>query len=345
MRVTHTHQETTNRLLEYSDNQGSLKRIFVRKYLSEDVGALFEHVQSVLYKAKRPLLNTVDFTLVNLYCVRTGVSHGYCPPPPKEVIFPATTLTLTFALTRKYYNVDMEYDPQFKVRYPEYSYMWGEDLHNRHNYFTISILIPKALRWGLRTYLYDNKYCYYLYNVLSMLTKNNVRNQYTYPFLDNMHNNHAKFFNLPYPDLIKRFTWKHLPFNKFVWFKATNLLTMLIDYNVTLFYFLYIHNLLPIEDRVFNDKLRLILYSETNSIVANLRQSIDNYNKNREKEDLILVASLFGMMYNDRLYYNNLRKIHYTTSLNLQVDDAETIIMGDINVYTLGVFGQKGEFL
>ena len=347
MLPSHSYQEITNRQFAYIINQGSLKRIFYKMYLSQDMGALVQHVTSVLYAAKKPLVSEVPFTLVNFCSLFWGFSYGHCPPPPDAVVYPTSTLTFTFALTPKYYSrgecsvseqIAIKNLEPYSMRYSHYSFLWGEDAYSRNNYFTISVLLTDISKFKLRAILYTNSMG--IYNIMSIMTKNFVRNQFNAPFLDNAFFNHTKFWGMGFADLVNRFTLKHLPYNKFVWHKATNLLTRSIDYNVTLFYFLYIHNTLPFEERTSEDLLPVILFGKFESIAFFLRQSIAEYNNDREKENLILVAALYGMFNNGSDYHAKLREIHYSSSLKLIPDDAEDLMRGNITAYSLTKIGE-----
>lgn len=326
MQYRHTHQRATTRLLNFSEGQGSIQRIFMPRYLSEDVGLLFEHLKEALFMAKLPIIRSVNFTLVN-FCSRSSLfSYGFCPPPPEHLIYNATSFALTFAMTRyNLYDINTKFNPQFKKRFPLYSFLWGPSLNTRSDYYTISILLPDALDIKLRPMMTTN--CSYFYNVLSTLTKNYVRNVYTSPFLDNMFHNYNQFYNMPFINLIRRLTWKHLPYNKFVWQHATNLLTQVVDYNVTLFYFLYVSGDVPVQQRTEGDLLQQILFGEGRSILSNLKQSIVEYNTDRTSENLILMAALFGKANNGDGYYTKLKELHYSTNIIVSEDDAQNIML------------------
>jgi hypothetical protein len=177
--------------------------------------------------------------------------------------------------------------------------------------------------------------CYYIYNIVSILTKNYVRKFNTHPFLNNMFNNHKQFYGLPFSKLINRFTLQHLVYNKFVWFNATNLLTRLIDYNAALFYFMYIHGTLPLVPRTQGDLLVQVLFGESESVLHQLKHSIHLYNSDRSKLNLILVAALHGQKCNGVDYYQQLLTLHIATNYTLEPSDAEAIMRGEITAQFL----------
>lgn len=326
----HTHQEANNRILEFTENQGTVQRIFQKRFLSEDVEQLFEYITSILYTARKPLISYQNFTLVNIYSPMYHFSHGFCPPPPQEVIYPASSLIITFALKRQYYDEDLKWNRHFKVRYPHWSFMWGEDLENRHNYFTISVPLLKVRQCRLRALLPNNMF--YLYNTLSTMTKNWITHQYYYPFMNNMFYNYGKFFNMKFPDLMRRHYYKQLTYLKWTWYNATNLIN--IDYNAALYYFLYIDNL-PLTDRTEGDMLSLKLFGDEGSIQYQLKESIRLYNTDREELNLILVAALYGKSNNAKDYFTRLSKIHNQSNLILSENDAEDIIRKNLTATML----------
>lgn len=322
----HRHQESTNRILPYLGTQGTVQALYKLPYLSENVGALFDYVTTIISKSHRPLVHYMDFTLVNICSTFSHYSHGYCPPPPDCVLTPATSVALTFALTGRYYDEASNFDPAFKIRYAGWSYVWGENLRQIGDYYTVPISFNMVRRFTLKPMLPNN--CNYLYNVLSSLTKCWIEKQFTYPYLDNMHYNYNKFFNLSIIDILNRYTVQHLPYNKFVWLKAPNLLTQALNYNVVLYFFLYIFETMPLYERTRDDLITSLLYGKTNSIEYFLRQSILEYNENHGANNLLLVAALYGQFNNGSDYYMRLKQIHNNNNLILNVDDARLIIDG-----------------
>ena len=178
----------------------------------------------------------------------------------------------------------------------------------------------------------------YVYNVILILTKCWIINQNCNPFFDNVRYNYDKFYHLSFEDTVNEYTVKHLPYCRWVWQHATNLLTTSIDYNVALFYFLYIatdeDDNIGVLPRTNGDLLLKVLYGP-DSICTLLKQSIHDYNNNRGNEDLLLVAALYGEYNNGPNYFEDLKKIHYESNLKLIPSDAKLIIKGLITADTI----------
>lgn len=330
MYQNHTYQDTTNELLIYNDNQGSIRQLFARRYLSEDVGKLISILQETFDHIGRVHIRRRRFTLVNVYYTRTGYSYGKCPPPPDEVIRPNCQLILTFSFNG-FYDVGDEYDPQFHQRLLENCFIWGEDITSFQNYLTVSIPMNTVLDLGLRPMYTSN--LSYLYNVISILTKNMVL-KFTCPYLDNVNLNYQKYWNLNILQMLKRYNYKCLLYNKQAWEYIPNLFTNMIDNNAALFFFLHIFNQVVFEHSE-GDLLEKILFGEENSIQSLLSQSISEYNEDRESENLLFVASLYGESCTGENYYNKLRVIHYQSNFNLRPEHANLIMNGDITVNNL----------
>lgn len=320
---THVTQKATNRLLKYSGNQGTIQRIFLKKFLSEDVAQLFEYAKDVVYRAKRPLVSYLDFTLVNVCSPIYRFSHGYCPPPPKSVVFPASSIVLTFALHRKYYTENC--NVAHKAHYQGWAYLWSENKAEDKDYFTVSIPMYVVDSCHIKAVQYSN--VYYLYNVLSMLFKTWITHLNAKPFLRNMYYNKSRLYNITFGDLVNYNTIYHIPYNLWVWQHATNLIT--VDYNVALYFFMYIRDVIVKNDRVVDDRLSYILYGETNSIKTFLLESIRDYYTDRSLENLIFVAALFGSKYNGPLYHKQLKFIHNTSQYVVLEESVDSIIRGE----------------
>ena len=319
--------------MPYIGNQGQPSVFMLSRFLSQDMGQLFDYVTYVLDLAKRPLVSYVNFTLINAYARFWHFSWGYSPPPQNEVICSTAGLVLTFALTRNEYNENTVWNPSYKERLPKWSYAWGLKL-NQYQYFSISVPFTTLKDCNMEPLLPLNMR--YVYNVISSLTKNYVLHQNSHPFLDNMWYNYNALYNLTFADVLNRYTIKHLPYCKYIWQYATNLISTSIDYNVALYYFLYIYDDsdVPTMDRVENDMLGHILFG-SNSIKTLLQQSIELYNSNREAANLLLVAALYGRLSKGQHYYKELLTIHNSSNFSIQKDDAEAIMKGLITYETL----------
>ncbi len=268
----HVEQPITNVLLNYNEGQGSVNWIFQKRYLSQDLGQVFGYLRQVLERAQWPLVYYTDFHLVNLYSTFYRTSHGICPPPPEQVMVPTTRLAVTFSLRGKHYDVPKK---PYRIRYNDWSYMWGDGILNAHDFFTINIPMLDYRRFKFRAMLPLNMF--HTYNILSMLTKSFVMN-YRRTLVQrsqSLHDYYTSCFDLHFGDFMKRKPWWLLPYNKFVWKRATNLLTGMINEDVALYYALYLYDQ-HLTERVQGDLGEQVLFGD-DSIKSVLTESIQRF--------------------------------------------------------------------
>lgn len=294
-------QDVTNRQRIIEGDQGTTNQIFLNRYLQQDMGLLVESLVSVLNNVTRVFVQRHNFTLVNITYTRTGYSYGKCPSPPEEVVLPNTTLLFTFALTTKYYNVDTEYDPQFRHRIAPNAYIWGLDIISADNYITVQFSASDVLDFHLKPVYVEN--IKYMYNTVSILTKNAVIKRFA-PYLDNVYHDYKKFWHMSIRNLLLRYNYKCLPYCREAWDTAYNL----IDLDTTsALYFLLIVQKSDINLKYWNGFGKLQKLIENDALLYNATQFTEQFD-----EDYYTKILFYESEVDIEQYVNNIR-IRMTT--------------------------------
>lgn len=225
--MAHRQIQTNFRLNAWKGVKGTASNVFQASAVGLDLSPVLEYVIQELYEAGYPSVKQGTFTLVNVYNPASRNSVGYSEAPHKDLVKPSTGLVLTFSMaSRPLIKTPAEV---FQSRVTDYTVFWGKTFLETNNNLVVSV--PKELMKDSRVASGMLDELLILYNIIGMVTKNFVQNEYnpkaTNKFLvPNMPLGmlKSKYLELSLPNLVKNVHPMYWPFNLDFWIKANQLL-------------------------------------------------------------------------------------------------------------------------
>ena len=259
--IFHRNQTVNFRTNAFPLSGASVPFLLKNRYLSLNVGELFEYVADLLWELTAVRTSSSNFTLVNVTSPFSKYSHGSSHPPPFITRPGGNALILTFATTmRQDYDQDQELSRQDVRHHSIHSTQWGQNM--KLEFVSISLSLTQAHSMGLIN-LQSNQ-LQYIYNLIGGMTKSLVRHQSYYLVGTdtyeeahaqlNLVATHSKISRMPLPQLFQTIPYPLWVFSEVLWGYAPNVLSQrIITSQAALYYFMYLTSIVHQGSAVVGD--------------------------------------------------------------------------------------------